>query len=128
MGITRLNVYAGLSGFYLLRDTAGEPAHLPADEFEREIVIQDRMFDVNGQLFYPTNGEAEPSHPSWLPMFMGDTIVVNGKVWPYLNVEPRRYRLRMLNGSNARSYTLQFQTRDGSAGPAFGRLAQMAAS
>jgi spore coat protein A len=55
-------------------------------------------------------------------MFMGDTIVVNGKVWPYLNVEPRRYRLRMLNGSNARSYTLQFHAGDGSAGPAFWQI------
>jgi FtsP/CotA-like multicopper oxidase with cupredoxin domain len=122
MGITRLNVYAGLSGFYLLRDIAGEPADLPAGDFEREVVIQDRMFDVNGQLFYPRDGAPEASHPSWLPMFMGDTIVVNGKVWPYLDVEPRRYRLRMLNGSNARSYTLQFHAGDGSAGPVFWQI------
>src|SRR5574342_177259 len=55
-------------------------------------------------------------------MFFGDTIVVNGKVWPYLNVEPRRYRLRLLNGSNTRSYTLQLQTTSGSAGPVFWQI------
>jgi spore coat protein A, manganese oxidase len=123
LGITRLNVYAGLAGFYLLRDPANEPASLPSGPFEREIAIQDRMFDTNGQLFYPTEGGGYgSSHPFWIPMFMGDTIVVNGKVWPYFNVEPRRYRLRLLNGSNARIYTLQFQTTSGSAGPAFWQI------
>src|SRR5574342_534386 len=55
-------------------------------------------------------------------MFTGDTIVVNGKVWPYLNVEPRRYRLRLLNGSNTRSYTLQLQTTGGKSGPVFWQI------
>ena len=122
MGITRLNVYAGLAGFYLLRDPLHEPANLPSGSYEREIVIQDRMFDTNGQLLYPDNGDNYSVHPFWVSMFMGDTIVVNGKVWPYLNVEPRRYRLRLLNGSNTRSYTLQLQTTSGSAGPVFWQI------
>jgi len=122
MGITRLNVYAGLAGFYLLRDPAHEPANLPSGAYEREIVIQDRMFDTNGQLLYPVNNDSHSQYPFWVDMFMGDTIVVNGKVWPYLNVEPRRYRLRLLNGSNTRVYTLQLQTTTGKAGPVFWQI------
>lgn len=117
LGITRLNVYAGLAGFYLLRDPQNEPSNLPGGSYEREIVIQDRMFDTNGQLFYPE----EQDHP-WIEMFEGNIAVVNGKAWPYLNVEPRRYRLRLLNGSNSRAYTLQLQTTSGSAGPVFWQI------
>ncbi|MEZ5289810.1 MAG: multicopper oxidase family protein [Vicinamibacterales bacterium] len=116
MGLTRLNVYAGLGGFYLLRDPDREPRALPSGAFERELIVQDRMFDTDGQLFYPP-GPGEGPHPDWIPMFMGDTIVVNGAAWPYLDVEPRRYRLRLLNGSNARSYTLRFEGPDGGPGP-----------
>ncbi len=122
MGITRLNVYAGLAGFYLLRDPQKEPSNLPSGTYEREIVIQDRMFDINGQLLYPDNGDNYSTHPFWVSMFMGDTAVVNGKAWPYLNVEPRRYRLRLLNGSNSRIYTFQLQTTSGQAGPAFWQI------
>jgi FtsP/CotA-like multicopper oxidase with cupredoxin domain len=122
LGITRLNVYAGLAGFYLLRDPANEPANLPSGPYEREIVIQDKMFDTNGQILYPDKGQNPSVHPFWFPKFMGDTIVVNGKVWPYLNVEPRRYRFRLLNGSIARIYTLQLQTTGGQAGPSFWQI------
>jgi spore coat protein A len=122
LGITRLTVYAGLAGFYLLRDAANEPSNLPAGTYEREIVIQDRVFDTNGQLFYPKTSSSRSSHPFWIDNFQGDTIVVNGKAWPYLNVEPRRYRLRLLNGSNSRIYTLQLQTASGAAGPAFWQI------
>jgi spore coat protein A, manganese oxidase len=115
LGITRLNVYAGLAGFYLLRDPNNEPANLPSGAYEREIVFQDRSFDTNGQLMYPDNGDG--GHPFWVKEFYGDVAVVNGKVWPYLNVEPRRYRFRMLNGSTTRTYTIQIQTTSGSAGP-----------
>jgi spore coat protein A, manganese oxidase len=122
LGITRLNVYAGLAGFYLLRDPLTEPSNLPSGPYEREIVIQDRMFDTNGQLLYPVNSDSYSEHPFWVDMFMGDTIVVNGKAWPYLSVEPRRYRLRLLNGSNSRIYTLKLQTPSGGAGPAFWQI------
>jgi spore coat protein A, manganese oxidase len=117
IGITRLNVYAGLAGFYLLRDPINESSTLPGGSgdpasvngpFEREIVIQDRMFDVNGQLVFPSAGINPTVHPFWVPEFFGDVIVVNGKSWPYLNVEPRKYRFRLLNGSNARFYDLAF--------------------
>ena len=98
IGITRLNVYAGLAAFYLLRDKAEEQLPLPRGRFEIPIVIQDRTFHPDASLFYPS---------SWVPEFFGNTIVVNGKVWPFLAVEPRRYRLRILNGSNARFYRLR---------------------
>lgn len=108
LGITRLTVYAGLAGFYLLRDVELERAlRLPAGDFEREILIQDRSFDSGGQLVYPRRGPNPDRHRHWVPEFFGDTIVVNGRIWPYMNVEPRRYRLRFLNGSNARFYRLR---------------------
>ena len=120
LGITRLNVYAGLAGFYILRDPCNEPGTLPGDgtdfpssngPFEREIVIQDRMFDVNGQLMFPSAGINPTVHPFWIPEFFGNVIVVNGKSWPFLDVEPRKYRFRFLNGSNARFYDLAFDNK-----------------
>lgn len=121
LGITRLNVYGGLAGFYFLRDSrdtglANNPIGLPAGGQEVEILIQDRQFDTAGQLLFPDGFPAglngpppNPAiHPFWNPEFFGDVICVNGKSWPFLNVEPRRYRLRLLNGSNARFYNLAF--------------------
>lgn len=69
------------------------------------------MFDENGELYFPAgaeDGAPNPNHPYWIPEFIGDTIVVNGKAWPYLEVEPRRYRFLLLNGSNSRTYELFF--------------------
>jgi FtsP/CotA-like multicopper oxidase with cupredoxin domain len=121
LGATRLNVYAGLAGAYLLADPGATlPAGLAAYGLQRgsvfaptvPLVIQDRMFDTNGQLFFPADSAAgtlwspNPDHPYWVPEFIGDTIVVNGKAWPYLNVEPKRYRFLFLNGSNARAYDM----------------------
>lgn len=133
LGVTHLNVYGGLAGFYLLRDDrdTGLPDNaigLPVGPYELEIAIQDRQFDTNGQLYFPDgsgpglNGPPpNPDvHPFWIPEFFGDAIVVNGKSWPFLNVEPRRYRFRLLNGSNARFYELRLENRDAkSPGPAF---------
>lgn len=108
MGATRITVYAGLAGFYLLREPELERTlNLPAGDYEREIVIQDRSFDVKGQLRYPQRGNDPAVHPFWNPESFGDAIVVNGKAWPYMNVEPRKYRLRLLNGSNARFFRLR---------------------
>ena len=133
LGATRTNVYSGLAGFYLLRDPAREPANLPggsadpaADQYgnpyEREVVIQDRMFDTNGQLYWPNLGLNPTIHPRWLPEFFGNVIMVNGKTWPYFQVEPRRYRLRLLNGSNARFYDLRLVDSKGGAGPGFWQI------
>jgi FtsP/CotA-like multicopper oxidase with cupredoxin domain len=108
LGITRLTPHMGMAAFYFLQDPAKEPQNLPTGEYDQEIVIQDRLFDTNGQLIFPAVGDNPDVHPFWLPEFFGDTILVNGKSWPYFEVEPRRYRLRLLNGSNARFYNLAF--------------------
>ncbi len=110
-GITRLNVFAGLAGVYPIIDPANPPlAAMPAfPQHDIPLIIQDRSFDTTGQIFYNLASNPQPNptvHPFWIPEFIGDAIVVNGKTWPYLNVEPRQYRFRLLNGSNARFYDL----------------------
>jgi spore coat protein A len=110
MGITRLNVYAGLAGLYLLRDEAELALNLPSGDYEVPLVLQDKQFLPTGELFYPTtSGVPAPyPHPIWVPEFFGDTPVVNAVAYPFLDVEPRRYRLRFYNGSQARFYNLKF--------------------
>jgi FtsP/CotA-like multicopper oxidase with cupredoxin domain len=107
LGITRLNVVMGLAGFYLLRDRHDPIADsLPSKKYEIPLVLQDRTFNSDGTFFFPNVGVNPDIHPYWVPEFFGDTIMVNGLVWPNLNVEPTKYRFRLLNGSNARFYTL----------------------
>ena len=109
MGITRLNVYSGLAGFYLIRDFLEKRLNLPGGPYEIPIMIQDKSFNQDGSLFYPDNATPPINHPvpSTPSFFFGNTIVVNGKVWPYLKVEPRKYRFRILNASNLRAYDLK---------------------
>ncbi len=140
LGMTRLNVYAGPAGFYLIR---GGPDDLdlgyvapgvgdnPFGEYtEIPIVIQDRSFNADGSLFYPDNraffeglspeqlqipfwgdeacdGLPSDVAPIWQPEFFGNMMVVNGFTWPFLNVEKRRYRFRLLNGCNSRFLILR---------------------
>ena len=111
LGITRLNVYAGLAGFYLLRDAEElaliNAGHLPTGPYEIGLAIQDRVFLADGSLFIPSMPEVEEGpEPSVEPEFFGDFILVNGKAWPHLDVEPRQYRFRLLNGSDSRFYNL----------------------
>lgn len=117
LGITRTNVLAGLAAFYFIRDQydtglPGNPLRLPAGDYEIELMLQDRQFDTNGQLLFPDSNknpslvDGPPSnpkiHPFWIPEFFGDVMCANGRTWPYLAVEPRRYRFRFLDASNAR--------------------------
>jgi spore coat protein A len=105
IAITRLNVYAGLTGMYIIRDNAEAALKLPSGPFEIPLIIQDRSFNADGSLLYPINsGTTPPVPPVWVPEFFGDRVLVNGKVFPFLSVEPRRYRFRILNASNARFY------------------------
>ncbi len=111
LGLTRLNVYAGMAGVYPILDPANPPlTTLPQfPQYDIPLIIQDRSFDTTGKIFYNLASNPQPNptvHPFWIPEFIGDTIVVNGKTWPYLNVEQRQYRFRLLNGSNARFYDL----------------------
>jgi len=133
LGITRLNVYAGLAGFYILRDENDtgrfdNPLNLPAWPYEKAYAIQDRMFKSTGELFYPAypgdpfyddfitgEGAVLPAKlfpnggPTALAEFFGDHMVVNGVIWPKENVEPRNYRFRLLNGTDSRFLGIRFR-------------------
>lgn len=108
LGITRLNVYAGLSGLYFLRDNEERQLGLPDGEQEIPLVVQDRILDQNGNLVYaPSMEDGVPLPPGvWGPEFFGSLPVVNGAIYPHLEVEPRTYRLRVLNGANSRFFNL----------------------
>ncbi|RBI60776.1 laccase [halophilic archaeon] len=100
LGIVRLNAYAGLVGMYSIRSQKEEKLNLPSGEYDIPLLLQDKSFNSDGSLDYPD---------SWTPMFAGDTAVINGAVWPYLEVEPRRYRFRIVNGANHRTFSLQLR-------------------
>ncbi len=107
LGLTRINVMSGLAGFYLLRDPADPvEAVLPKDQYEVPLAIQDRSFNIEGSFWFDQVGVNPTIHPYWVPEFFGNTIMVNGKVWPNLNVDQGWYRFRLLDGSNARFYTI----------------------
>ncbi|MGB5399081.1 MAG: multicopper oxidase domain-containing protein, partial [Thermoanaerobaculia bacterium] len=132
LGITRLNVYTGMAGFYIIRDDfdtgmVGNELDLPAFPYEAAFAIQDRMFKDNGEFFYPAfpgdpfyadfitdEGAILPDPPfigggpTGLAEFFGDHMVVNGMIWPKMDVEPRNYRLRFLNGCDSRFLAVQF--------------------
>ncbi len=105
LGITRLNVYSGMAGFYLLADAedtldATNAFGLPSGQYEVGVAIQDREFNDDGSLFY---------NPTIQNAFKGNVVAVNGKVWPFLNVDGGQYRFRMLNGSQSREYELRLE-------------------
>jgi spore coat protein A, manganese oxidase len=112
LGITRLNVYAGLAGFYLIRDQTEKALNLPRDEFEIPLMLQDRLFHRDGSLYYPKVVNGPKEHPIWIQEFYGDLNCVNGKVTPFLEVEPRKYRFRILNAANSRFYHLRLFNSD----------------
>ncbi len=103
LGINRLNVLAGLFGLFIVRDPTEEALNLPRGKYEVPLVLCDRMFDLDGQLYYPV---AQNSTNPWVPEFLGNAILANGKLLPYLDVEPRKYRFRVLNAANARFFRL----------------------
>ncbi|MEO3811836.1 multicopper oxidase domain-containing protein [Sphaerisporangium sp. B11E5] len=110
MHLTRFTVFAGLVGMYLVRDKEEATLGLPKGPYEIPLVLCDRNFDLDangkpdGRLLHKVILErTEPPSPGF---FLGPYNLVNGKVWPYLEVEPRWYRFRLLNASNARTYRL----------------------
>ncbi len=108
LGMTRLLVEAGLEATYIIRDRNDPIAPLlPSGKFEIPLMIQDRAFNTDGSTHFTTVGDNPDIHPYWDPEYFGDTIMVNGKVWPNLKVERRQYRFRIVNGSNARFYNLK---------------------
>ncbi|KAI3699051.1 hypothetical protein L2E82_43048 [Cichorium intybus] len=110
MGLTRVNLLAGLFGAYIIRHQDVEaPLGLPAgDEFDRPLVVFDRSFRTNGSLYMDPSGNNPTIHPQWQPEYFGDVVVVNGKAWPYMNVRRRKYRFRIINASNARFFKFFF--------------------
>jgi spore coat protein A len=132
MAITRLNVYAGLAGFYMIRDPLEAQWNLPrgAEDHELLLLVQDRSLTVESdaphviadQLLHKTGtpgGDAIPIEGSTqtvdqAPMeFFGPLTLVNGRIWPKVQVHAGVYRLRILNGSNARTYRLRFTDSEG---------------
>jgi len=111
MGINRLNIYAGMMGLHIIRDEVEDALRLPGGKHEVPLVIMDRDLSPDGQLSYPVS--ADPEKP-WVPEAFGAAQLVNGKLFPFLEVEPRKYRFRVLNGANGRFYRLSLAI-DGSA-------------
>ena len=121
MGVTRFSVYAGLAGLWIVRDDRERELGLPeGPPYELPLLLQDRNFDVDadGRL---TGDLLHKTDPEVMECF-GPITTVNGKVWPVLEVEPTRYRFRVLNGSNARTFRLVL-LRDGAAD--HGRVVQI---
>jgi spore coat protein A len=120
--ITRLNVAAGLAGLYLVRDAVEDKLGLPKLKYDRNgvptgmqhelpLLIQDRNLELdqnnqfNGRMLHKLAGDGAE--------FYGPYTLVNGKIWPYVEVEPRQVRLRLLNGSNGRFYRLRLKDDQG---------------
>ncbi len=103
MGIERLNQYAGLFGVFFIRDDKEDALHLPGGKYEIPLVLCDRLFDDKGQLSYPISGT--PGSP-WVSEVQGHVVIANGTIFPFVDVEPRLYRLRLVNASNSRTLLL----------------------
>lgn len=103
MGINRLNICAGMAGLYTIRDAVEDALDLPKGEYEIPLVLMDRMLRQDGQIYYPVS---QLKGAPWIPEYFGNAVLVNGKLLPHLEVQPRKYRFRLLNASNGRFYFL----------------------
>ncbi|MEU5691816.1 multicopper oxidase domain-containing protein [Actinosynnema sp. NPDC020468] len=113
MAITRFNLHAGLAGVYLVRDEEEDALDLPSGEREVPLVISDRNLDTDsrgnltGQLLYKVPYLTTPAGAALHLPFSGPFTLVNGVIWPRLDVEARWYRFRVVNASNSRFYQLR---------------------
>ena len=98
---TSRNSWMGLAGFFILDDEFEERLHLPRGRYELPLFLTDRRFGKNNQLDMSLFGTPAASRE-----VSGDVFLVNGAAQPYAEVEPRRYRLRLHNGSGFRVYNL----------------------
>lgn len=101
MDVNGRNVWMGLLGLYIIDDPA-DPPMLPSGKFDVPLAIADRQFDVNNQIPYAFDPNG----------VTGDKILINGVYQPYFDVGDRKYRLRILNASNARIYNLALSSGD----------------
>src|SRR6266545_100799 len=99
---TGAQAYYGMAGLFIVHDDEERAARLPDGEFDVPLIIQDRMFDAQNQLVYLA------SMMDSMTGFLGNVVLVNGQPNFTLPVAARPYRLRLLNGSNARVYKLTF--------------------
>ncbi|HTS57982.1 MAG TPA: multicopper oxidase domain-containing protein [Terriglobales bacterium] len=108
LGMTRLNLAAGLEGTYIIRDADNDTVAplLPSGRFEMPLMLADKAFNTDGSIHFTTVGDNPDVHPYWDPEYFGDTILVNGQAWPNMNVDRAQYRFRIVNGSNARFYNI----------------------
>ncbi|GAA2213554.1 multicopper oxidase family protein [Nonomuraea monospora] len=117
MDFTAPAIWRGLAGLHIVRDDAEEALGLPAGHRELPLMIADRAFAADGGLLYPSLDPALRERPGvtepYLAGVLGDVILVNGAPWPVHEVDAARYRLRVLNASNARHYELEAVTDDG---------------
>jgi spore coat protein A len=110
LGDTRMNVVAGLAAGCIVTDEldtfdGDNPLGLPLGAYDIPLVVQDKRFSVTGEILYPFAPAA--TNGPWLGEYFGDCMLVNGRIWPFLTVEPAMYRFRLLNGSNARILDLK---------------------
>jgi spore coat protein A len=106
MGINRLNICAGMAGLYVIRDAFEDGLNLPKGEFEIPLVLMDRMFRTDGQIYYPVG---QLAGAPWVPEYNGNATLINGTLLPFLDVRPRKYRFRVMNASNSRFYFLSLE-------------------
>lgn len=111
IAMTRLNVYSGLAGLFLIQDLHSPLSELFNPKHDIILAISDRKFNEDGSLYYPDVGPAK-KFPNWVPEFYGDVMVVNGKAYPNMNVERNRYRVRLLNACNSRGLTISFKVEE----------------
>ena len=103
-GHTSTDAYYGQAGIYIIYDPAEDALGLPTGKYDMPLTITDKLYQANGDLATPN---ASPIN------FFGDTIQVNEQPWPYMAVEPRKYRLRLYDMSLSRPYTLYFEQENG---------------
>lgn len=110
MDFTAPAVYRGLAGFHLVRDDVEDALPLPRGDRELPLMICDRSFAADGSFAYPGLDQSMRSVPGveadWMEGVLGDVVLVNGAPWPIHEVDAARYRLRLLNASNARRFAL----------------------
>jgi spore coat protein A, manganese oxidase len=110
MDFTAPAVYRGLAGFHLVRDEVEDALPLPRGERELPLMICDRSFAADGSFAYPGLDQGMRSVPgvedAWMEGVLGDVVLVNGAPWPVHEVDAARYRLRLLNASNARRFRI----------------------
>jgi spore coat protein A, manganese oxidase len=113
MDFTGPQLWRGLAGFHIIRDDEEGALPLPKDEKDVPLMICDRSFGEDGSFIYPSLDPSLKGKPGvkehYMEGVLGDTILVNGVVWPFMEVSNTLYRFRILNASNARRYRLALE-------------------